>query len=475
MDAVVLVGGEGTRLRPLTLERPKPVLPLLGRPLLEYVLERLAAGRRHARHLRLRLSPGPDSGLLRRARARPRARIRGRAAADGHGRRHPARGARAHLRARSSRSTATCSPMRRSRSSWRCTASAAASATIALSRVDDPSRYGLVRTTRRPRARLPREARARGDRHRLINAGAYVLEPSVLDLVEEGRAVSIEREMFPSLIGAGLLRCAQPGYWSDVGTPESYIAAHHDLLAGRIRSQLPGLGAGRALDRRRRDGLARACSRRRATSRRGRRRGGRTRRSRQLGGGGRADRGGAQLRGAVVQERASVGEGAVVEDAVIGPRAQIGAGARIGSGAVVGPGVSIAAGATVAAGERVFPEGGAWGRDESLRGDVRAGRPARRAAARGPRRRPGRAGRPRAGPPHSATISALGGSAIGGSLAEALWRDSCARPSVVNRAAGLPGWVGPAHSSCPCPTAERRPRRSRLRARRSSAAPTSSR
>ena len=64
----------------------------------------------------------------------------------------------------------------------------------------------------------------------LINAGAYVLEPRVLDLIEDGQPVSIERETFPSLVGAGLFALAQAGYWSDVGTPESYIAAHHDLL-----------------------------------------------------------------------------------------------------------------------------------------------------------------------------------------------------------------------------------------------------
>src|SRR5207342_549870 len=120
-----------------------------------------------------------------------------------------------------------------------------ASATIALSRVDDPSRYGLVRIDGDGRvlAFLEKPEPEEIDTD-LINAGAYVLEPSVLDLIEEGRAVSIEREIFPSLIGAGLHALAQPGYWSDVGTPESYIAAHHDLLAGRIRSQLPGLSPG---------------------------------------------------------------------------------------------------------------------------------------------------------------------------------------------------------------------------------------
>jgi mannose-1-phosphate guanylyltransferase len=234
-----------------------------------------------------------------------------------------------------------------------------AAATIALAPVDDPSRYGLVRTDDDGLVLgfLEKPAPEEIDTN-LINAGAYVLEPSVLDLIDDGCAVSIERETFPALIDGGLYALAQTGYWSDVGTPESYIAAHHDLLSGRMRSHLPGLLAGaRWID----DGATVSpdavfdapCH--------------------VAGGavigagafvgsessvaGGAHVEDGAQLRGAVVQERASVGESAVVEDAVIGPRARVGAGARIGSGAIVGPGVSIPDGVDVPPGERVFPEG----------------------------------------------------------------------------------------------------------------------
>ena len=192
----------------------------------------------------------------------------------------------------------------------------------------------------------------------LINAGAYVLEPAVLDLIEDGRPVSIERETFPSLVGAGLFALAQSGYWSDVGTPESYIAAHHDLLAGRIRSQLLGAGEdARWVDDSADvspDAVLEAPCQVAA---------GATVAAGALVGAGSSVAADAQiearalLHGSVVQERANVGEGAIVEDAIIGPRAQIGAGAHIASGAVVGPGVSIPAGTSVAAGERVFPEG----------------------------------------------------------------------------------------------------------------------
>ena len=157
----------------------------------------------------------------------------------------------------------------------------------------------------------------------------------MLDLIEDGRAVSIERETFPRSSATGLFALAQAGYWSDVGTPESYIAAHHDLLAGRIRSQLPGLMPGCALDRRRRDGLDRGRARG-AVPRRRRERSSRRARCigrRQLGCARRArSRSAHSLLGAVVQERARVAAGAVVEAAVVGPRAVIGAGAHIESG-----------------------------------------------------------------------------------------------------------------------------------------------
>jgi mannose-1-phosphate guanylyltransferase len=234
-----------------------------------------------------------------------------------------------------------------------------ATATIALAPVADPSRYGLVRTDGDGGVlgflEKPEPDEIDTD---LINAGTYVLEPTVLDLIEDGRAVSIERETFPSLVGAGLFALPQGGYWSDVGTPESYIAAHHDLLAGRIRSQL----IGSPVDGRWIDDTAVCSADARLDAPCQVEAGAGVADGAHVGAGSSvaADaqiEARAQLRGSVVQERANVGEGAIVEDAIVGPRAQIGAGARIASGAVIGPGVSIPAGSSVPAGERVFPEG----------------------------------------------------------------------------------------------------------------------
>lgn len=358
MDAVVLVGGEGTRLRPLTLDRPKPVLPLLGRPLLAYVLERLAEAGVTRVIFGCGYLPDPiqacfgvrELGLALEYVVEPRPM------GTAGGIRHAARGRVSGTFLALNGDILADAPLTELVAAHRAWGAAA---TISLAAVADPSRYGLVRTDADGRVLgfVEKPDRAEIDTN-LINAGAYVLEPSVLELIEDGRAVSIERETFPSLVGAGLCALAQSGYWSDIGTPESYIAAHHDLLAGRIRSQLPGrASAERWVD----EGatlspdavLESPCQIAAGAI---------------VGAGARVAAGSsiaagaeiearAQLRGSVVQERAIVREAAIVEDAVIGPGALIGAGAHIASGAVVGPGVSIPAGGGVAAGERVFPEG----------------------------------------------------------------------------------------------------------------------
>jgi mannose-1-phosphate guanylyltransferase len=358
VDAVVLVGGEGTRLRPLTLERPKPVLPLLGRPLLTYVLERLAEAGVTRVIFGCGYLPDPIQACFgqRELGLELEYVVEPRPMGTAGGIRHAARGRVSETFLALNGDILADAPLADLVAAHRAHG---AVATIALTPVADPSRYGLVRTGADGLVlgflEKPDPAEIDTD---LINAGAYVLEPGVLDLVEDGRAVSIERETFPALVGAGLCALAQTGYWSDVGTPESYIAAHHDLLYGRIRSGLPGLvvegswidegatvspeavvespcqiAAGATIEA---GALVGAGSSVAADAQIGAR---------------------ADLRGSVVQERAQVGEAAIIEDAVIGPRAQIGAGARIASGAVVGPGVSIPAGATVPAGERVFPEG----------------------------------------------------------------------------------------------------------------------
>jgi mannose-1-phosphate guanylyltransferase len=231
LPAVILVGGEGTRLRPLTERTPKPMLPLLGRPLLSYTFDHLrAAGVERATlacgylptgikdhfgleyegmSLEYRTEPEPlgTGGGIRFAAAELDETF---FALNGDSLREADLGALvAFHRARG------------------------ASATILLAPVDDVSCYGVVRTSGDGRVLefVEKPERDAVDTD-LINAGLYVLEPSVLDLVPPGRPVSIEREVFPALAARGELYAVPlPGYWLDVGTPASLLQAHLDLLA----------------------------------------------------------------------------------------------------------------------------------------------------------------------------------------------------------------------------------------------------
>ncbi|HWC07960.1 MAG TPA: NDP-sugar synthase, partial [Solirubrobacterales bacterium] len=125
------------------------------------------------------------------------------------------------------------------------------SATLALYPVEDSSAYGLVRCDsdgavveflEKSGEPVPGE----------INAGAYVLERSVMDLIPPGREVSIEREVFPKLIGNGLYGRRLDGYWMDIGTPERYLEASWDILEGRVATRVrptaPGLLVGSGAD-----------------------------------------------------------------------------------------------------------------------------------------------------------------------------------------------------------------------------------
>src|SRR5204863_982267 len=110
-----------------------------------------------------------------------------------------------------------------------------AEATISLTPVEDPSAFGVVVTDDAGRVQAFIEKPPRDEAPaNLVNAGTYVLEPSVLDRIPAGRRVSIERETFPALVTAGTLY-ARPddSYWIDTGTPAEYLQAQLDLIAGR--------------------------------------------------------------------------------------------------------------------------------------------------------------------------------------------------------------------------------------------------
>jgi mannose-1-phosphate guanylyltransferase len=239
MYAVVLVGGFGTRLRPLTDHVPKPMLPIVHRPMIVRLVERLAAGGVTDVVLALGFKPEPFREAF----------------PDGrHG------GVRVHYAVEpepldtagaiafaareagvdetfvvANGDIITDLDVARLVDAHR---TAGSLATIHLTPVPDPSAFGVVETDATGVVRRFVEKPAPGETEsNLINAGTYVLEPPVLDLIEPGRKVSIERDTFPRLVAQGALAAlATDDYWIDAGRPSLYLRANLDLAGSRLGS-----------------------------------------------------------------------------------------------------------------------------------------------------------------------------------------------------------------------------------------------
>jgi mannose-1-phosphate guanylyltransferase len=309
IKAVVLVGGEGTRLQPLTLTTPKQMLPVGGRPMIERVLAWLAG--HGVEEAVLSLGYRPDAFLE--------------AYPEGE-----AGGVRLHYALEES-PLDTAGAIRFAAleggvdatfvvvngdvlTDLDVTALAAfhqtqgAEATIALTPMDDPSRFGVVTTDTDGRVLafvekpLPGEAPTN-----MINAGTYILEPAVLDRIPGGRRVSIERETFPCLAAEGGLYALGSGAtWVDAGTPATYLAAnlayapfgpHPDGVRASVLGEDVTVGSGALVER------------------------------------------------SMLMDGAGVAAGAVVRDSIVGPGAKVGERARIVNGCVLGDGYVVDAGA----------------------------------------------------------------------------------------------------------------------------------
>lgn len=329
MEAILLVGGRGTRLRPLTISTPKPLLPTAGVSFLSHQLARAhAAGverivfatsyraemfeaafgsKAHGlelvyvsedqplgtggaiRNAARALASGPDDPVL----------ILNGDILSGHD--VPAQVALHE--------------------------DTGAAVTLHLTRVDDPSRFGCVPTdeTGRVTAFLEKTSHPVTDQ---INAGCYVFRRSAIDTIPEDEVVSVERETFPALIssGARVMGHVEAEYWLDVGTPEAFVRGSCDLVLGRLASPaMPGEPGERLT-------LPGATVAPGAIVR-----GGTT-----VGRGATVEAGSTVV-GSVLLDDAFVAEGATVRDSVLSRGARVGPGAVLdgvilGDGAVVGPG-----------------------------------------------------------------------------------------------------------------------------------------
>ncbi len=248
-QAVILAGGQGTRLRPLTLTRPKPVVPLLNRPFLAYQLALLA---RHGvtdvilscsyrvDDVRAAMGDGSAFGV------RLRYVVEDEPLGTGGGVRNAADLARGHVFVLNGDvlTDVDLSAMRRFHES------SGSRTTIFLIRVADPRAYGLVETAADGRLLAFREKPQQDEEITTdtINAGVYLIDASLLGRMPADRPVSIEREFFPALIADGIPSFGWNAdvYWRDIGSPAAYLAAHVELLERRLHTTLtpPGKADG---------------------------------------------------------------------------------------------------------------------------------------------------------------------------------------------------------------------------------------
>lgn len=341
-EAVLLVGGQGTRLRPLTINTPKPMLPVAGVPFTVHQIMRardagvtrivLATSYRAdvfrafmdsadlgievviateaeplgtggaIRHALPFLDSGPDEAVL----------VFNGDVLTG----LDIRGLVEHHEATGS------------------------DVTLYLTPVDDPRAYGLVPTdaTGRVTAFLEKPTTDEEILTHNINAGCYVFKRSVIDSIPAGRPVSVERETFPLLLESGALvtGVVDKGYWLDLGTPLAFVQGSCDLVLGDAPSPaVQRTGSALVLD-----GATVASDA-------------------QVRGGSVIGRGvivesGAVVSGAVVFDGARIGEDAHVVNSVVGAGAVIGAGTVL-HGAVIGDGARIGSRNELLAGVRVWP------------------------------------------------------------------------------------------------------------------------
>lgn len=328
----MLVGGQGTRLRPLTSTVPKPVVSLVDRPFMAYMLEWLAGhgvdevilslgfmagalrdvlgdGARYGVALRYVEEPEPlgTAGALKFAQEHLRERflmLNGDVLSD------------MDLTAQIAQHEAT-----------------GAVGTLALVPVGNPSAYGLVRIDddRSVLGFLEKPEPEEIDTN-LISAGAYVLERRVLDLIPPGVNASIEREIWPQLVGHGLFAHPHDAYWLDIGTPATYLQASVDLVAGKVHAEeVQAIGPGGQIAE------------------------GATVGDDVVLGPGVTIAAGARLDRCVVLEGGRIGAGCELRDCILAPGVTVGDGTVISGGAVLGEGVTVGADNVLTNGVRVFP------------------------------------------------------------------------------------------------------------------------
>jgi mannose-1-phosphate guanylyltransferase len=355
MKAVVLVGGQGSRLRPITYNVPKAMVPLRNRPFMGYMVDFLRAGELDGAVLSLGYLPDPIKGYFGEqdtggfsmdyaVEDRPLGTAGGIKNAEGYLDGDTLVVVNGDVL--SGMDLRKAIEKHEASDAW---------ATIVLMSVEDPTPYGLVEVDHDMLVhRFIEKPAADEVTTNLVNAGIYVLEPEVLGMIPAGEEVSIEREIFPHLQAEGRLRAyVSSSYWRDIGTPRSYLAASHDVLSGAV-------GAGKDFDYLQVDSSAEmgkgvkvlppvsveaGC-----VLKDGATVGGRT----SLGRGCKIGEG-ALVEGSILFDGAEIEPGAVVRGSVIGPHARVGQEAIVRGLSVLGAGCVIGEGNVLDQGVRINP------------------------------------------------------------------------------------------------------------------------
>ncbi|HWI21968.1 MAG TPA: NDP-sugar synthase [Baekduia sp.] len=348
MQAVILVGGEGTRLRPLTSLRPKPIITLVDRPFLVYMLEWL---RGHGvddvilscgflpTQIEAELGDGSALGITLRYAVEPEPRgtagalkfceellderflmLNGDVLTD------------VDISAQLAQHQAS-----------------GATGTLGLVPVEDPSAYGLVLLNEDRSVagflEKPAPEQLEGVDEYLISAGIYVLEREITDLIEPDQKVSIEHVIWPQLAEAGTLfgYAAREAYWMDIGTPDRYLQGSFDILTGAVTTDVTTtIGSSNVLEPSLVDETALIAADAVVGP------------LAVVGPGVRVAQG-ARIERAVVLEGAHIGADAVINDSVVAPGASIGAGSTIRGQTIVGENATVGAGHHLADAAKIDP------------------------------------------------------------------------------------------------------------------------
>ena len=363
MQALILAGGEGTRLRPLTSTVPKPVVPLVDRPLISYMLEWLT---RHgiddvvmscgflASGVRNVLGDGSEFGVRLRFVEEPEPL--GTAGALKYA--EPMLDERFLML---NGDVLTDIDLTEQIAQHERTQ---ATATLALVAVPDPTNYGLVRLdedesvlefVEKPSSDAVEERPSSDLSDNFISAGAYVLEKRILEMVPAGRNVSIEREVWPLLVDNGLYGFRAENYWLDIGTPDRYLRATFDIIEGNVETGVQErLGSSYLAISEESDVQGRAIPP--AVIERGVH----VAPDAHVGslvvlGQDVSIGAGSIVERSVILNGTEIGENCRLSDCIVAAGCRIGAGTQIDRGAVLGEGVTVGAENTISNGARIFP------------------------------------------------------------------------------------------------------------------------